>query len=206
MHKRYGFTIVELLIVIVVIGILAGISVIAFTGIQDRARNAQLLSSVDAAEKILRTYNAMYGKYPETIDPTTGQNLWGGTNPYACLGKASDYPATSDFGAGECYISIDGGSEHVYARYQPELEQQLEKVTSGLTVDSKNSTIIVPGAGKAREVIYYGYNDSYYGSVGSIMLIQKGDKACGRGEKYFDPPGSVGAPPEGVTNCTITLE
>lgn len=41
MHKRntvsQGFTIVELLIVVVVIAILAAISVVAFTGIQDRA-------------------------------------------------------------------------------------------------------------------------------------------------------------------------
>ena len=42
MHKRrrlpQGFTIVELLIVVVVIAILAAISVVAYTGIQDRAR------------------------------------------------------------------------------------------------------------------------------------------------------------------------
>lgn len=40
MHKPYGFTIVELLIVIVVVGLLAGISVVAYNGIQGRARYA----------------------------------------------------------------------------------------------------------------------------------------------------------------------
>lgn len=39
--KQRGFTIVELLIVIVVIAILAAISIIAYNGIQSRARDAQ---------------------------------------------------------------------------------------------------------------------------------------------------------------------
>ena len=40
--KRYGFTIVELLIVIVVIGILAAISIIAYNGINTKAAEASL--------------------------------------------------------------------------------------------------------------------------------------------------------------------
>ena len=39
--KQTGFTIVELLIVIVVIGILAAITIVAFNGVQQRARDAQ---------------------------------------------------------------------------------------------------------------------------------------------------------------------
>lgn len=40
-NKQSGFTIVELLIVIVVIAILAAISVVTFTGIQQRGRDTQ---------------------------------------------------------------------------------------------------------------------------------------------------------------------
>ena len=43
---RTGFTIVELLIVIVVIAVLAAISVVAYTGIQDRARQSKVRSDI----------------------------------------------------------------------------------------------------------------------------------------------------------------
>ncbi len=46
-----GFTIVELLIVIVVIGILAAITIVAYNGVQDRARNAALKSEMNQLQK-----------------------------------------------------------------------------------------------------------------------------------------------------------
>lgn len=49
--KKSGFTIVELLIVIVVIAILATISIVAYNGVQDRARTSALTSSLTQAGK-----------------------------------------------------------------------------------------------------------------------------------------------------------
>lgn len=46
-----GFTIVELLIVVIVIAILATISIVLYNGIQERARAAQVASSLRAVEK-----------------------------------------------------------------------------------------------------------------------------------------------------------
>ncbi len=51
--KQTGFTIVELLIVIVVIGILAAISIVAFNGIQERAKVQQANSELNTFLKAI---------------------------------------------------------------------------------------------------------------------------------------------------------
>jgi len=68
-----GFTIVELLIVIVVIGILAAITIVAYSGITARANTTKALANADGVQKMAEAYNADLGYYPRLItDFTTG--------------------------------------------------------------------------------------------------------------------------------------
>jgi len=76
--KQPGFTIVELLIVIVVIGILAAITIVAYNGIQGRARDAQRVSEMNRLKTSLDIYFTLNGQYPtcgSTLCTTTGG--WG---------------------------------------------------------------------------------------------------------------------------------
>lgn len=66
-QKRQGFTIVELLIVIVVIAILATISVVAYNGIQSRARASQQLSVANSYVKAVKLYMADKGSFPLSL-------------------------------------------------------------------------------------------------------------------------------------------
>lgn len=61
---KAGFTIVELLIVIVVIAILAAISIVAYSGIQQRGRDSQRKSDIATIVKSLEMYYIDNGKYP----------------------------------------------------------------------------------------------------------------------------------------------
>ncbi len=63
--QKGGFTIVELLIVIVVIGILAGIVVVSYRGIQEKAKKLQYQSMVRDVQKHVKSFYAINGYYPD---------------------------------------------------------------------------------------------------------------------------------------------
>lgn len=71
-HKHPGFTIVELLIVIVVIAILAAITIVAYNGIQNRANTSSAQSAATLAVKKAELYNSDVGGYPATSSVLTG--------------------------------------------------------------------------------------------------------------------------------------
>lgn len=63
-----GFTIVELLIVIVVIAILATITIVAFNGVQDRAHYSAMQQDFAKLHKALEMYKVDHGEYPDSDD------------------------------------------------------------------------------------------------------------------------------------------
>lgn len=64
LKNKKGFTIVELLIVIVVIGILATLVIVTFTGIQQKGRNSQRQTDINAVDSHVEAYYAQSGNYP----------------------------------------------------------------------------------------------------------------------------------------------
>ena len=64
--KSTGFTIVELLIVVVIIAILAAITIVAYNGIQNRAKTSSAQSAANSAIKKAEAFNA------DDTSPTAG--------------------------------------------------------------------------------------------------------------------------------------
>jgi prepilin-type N-terminal cleavage/methylation domain-containing protein len=98
--KQKGFTIVELLIVIVVIGILVALVVTTFSGIQRRARDTERQTDIKAVHSQLEAYYAQEGHYPVLAD-ITAANLPG-----------LDDEALVDPGGGA--LASGGGSSSAY--------------------------------------------------------------------------------------------
>ncbi|AGL62008.1 exported protein of unknown function [Candidatus Saccharimonas aalborgensis] len=64
MKKSSGFTIVELLIVIVVIAILATITIVVYGSVQNRARSSAGQSQVNHLAKKVESFNTVNNTYP----------------------------------------------------------------------------------------------------------------------------------------------
>lgn len=89
--KQKGFTIVELLIVIVVIAILAAITVVAYNGIQNRAKAVKTQSNAREVANKMSAWQAILGSYPSynqlstnSLSPTWNGSAWvagGGAGP-----------------------------------------------------------------------------------------------------------------------------
>ena len=73
MNKK-GFTIVELLIVIVVIGILAAITIVSFNGVTARARDTQRVQDAENIVKALEIYKVTNGVYPSANSTPNAQS------------------------------------------------------------------------------------------------------------------------------------
>ena len=73
--RNRGFTIVELLIVIVVIAILAAISIVAYNGVQNRANDSALKSDLRNVANQIEAASVDLGAYPYGASQLTPLNL-----------------------------------------------------------------------------------------------------------------------------------
>ncbi|NTW61308.1 prepilin-type N-terminal cleavage/methylation domain-containing protein [Candidatus Saccharibacteria bacterium] len=92
--KLAGFTIIELLVVIVVIGIMAIIVIVSYSGIQNRATISSLKSDLSSASKLLSMDLVMNGAYPASLNDVSN-----GSGVPASPGTVYDnyYPTSTGF-------------------------------------------------------------------------------------------------------------
>lgn len=82
LKKQAGFTIVELLIVVVVIAVLAAISIVAYTGIQNRAHDATVQSELRSIGQSLSVYQFDVGSYPTSTGTLDAVNIRAARSSY----------------------------------------------------------------------------------------------------------------------------
>ena len=75
LSNRKGFTLVELLVVISIIGILSAIAIPKFTDSTKTARGAKIQADLRTMESAFQIYYASAGSYPLAIATLTAANL-----------------------------------------------------------------------------------------------------------------------------------
>jgi len=106
-ESSLGFTIVELLIVIVVIGVLAAITIVAFSGIQNRARASSASSALSQAAKKIAVWRVDSG----TVSPTCAEfNTLLNSSGSSCSFTLSPvaYQYTAGTSGAYCITATDG--------------------------------------------------------------------------------------------------
>ncbi len=67
LKKKDGFTLVELMVVVVIIGILAAIAVPQFTGMKEKAENAAEEANLRIIDSAIEMYYAENGDWPNDL-------------------------------------------------------------------------------------------------------------------------------------------
>jgi general secretion pathway protein G len=90
-HKeaQLGFTLLELLLAVGLIGVLAAIAIPSYGSYMERARTVQVILDMGAISHMIATYEAESGMLPNTLEDIgwTKPDLWG--NPYYYLNMNS---------------------------------------------------------------------------------------------------------------------
>lgn len=111
-RRQQGFTIVELAIVMVIVGALAGLAVPAYLGYLDKARLTRCIAEIRYIARAVDSYHTAYDVYPNTLAEAGAGDMvdpWG--NAYAYLNIAALTLPGSGSGAGSGGTSPTGGTD-----------------------------------------------------------------------------------------------
>jgi general secretion pathway protein G len=92
-----GFTLVELLVVVVILGVLAAVVVFAVGGATDRAKDSACAAERSSLETAIEAYRASSTEYPASFDDLTeGENRFLRSDPtlYRLSGTEGDIELT----------------------------------------------------------------------------------------------------------------
>lgn len=151
-----GFTIVELLIVVVVIAILATISVVAYTGIQNRARSSAASAAVGQITRKIDLYRVENSEsYPDSLSALGISNTANETYQYVVNNSTSPkvWCAAVTVGEKTYYASsnqktpaegscLGGGGGNI----SPSLTYWMQSGAGGATYDSGSGELVLSKA------------------------------------------------------------
>lgn len=149
-NTNYGFTIIELLIVVVVIAILASVALVSYGGVQQRATTGAVQTDLRNLGQAMEMYRVEHGRYPTVFTPlsTTPQ-----TEVEQILRQSGLYSATranqADWNNGifpakrfVFCLPSDGSSRYAIVSDRPLLSNSLADDTGKTTAYVDHSGVV----------------------------------------------------------------
>lgn len=181
-----GFTIIELLIVVVVIAILAAITLVTYNGITQRAYNSQIVSGVKTYYQVILAYYSENNSYPQTTGEQQGNAIG-----MSCLGVGYQNQYCGKVTNTDVYED-------------PVFNQQLSAYIKGNGTPISNVLVPVPGESYIGAVYGIDSVDTQYSPTGYGRVIEYAlhgqNQSCGIPEAYVYSSSSSG------TGCEILLQ
>lgn len=174
--RLFGFTIVELLIVIAVISILAAITIISYGAVRQRAENAKTLAAIDQYAKALQVYKASTGDYP----------LTGAGFLYGCVAESGLCAMVGGTGGADC---ANLGASGISAPLNAAIKTVIPTIPAVSDQTMQCEGKIVRGALYVVYGNYFGPDDRN----GYLLYFLKGDQPCvsPAGSKLVTPNGRI---------------
>lgn len=175
-----GFTIVELLIVIVVIAILASVTVASFNGVSTRAKASVAKSDLVTLAKQMEFFKAERGVYPSTLE--TPRNDLAEVLKKAKLYEATRLPSQEDWSAGKrppkrfVFCTPDGDeSRYAIVVDIPVLQNTFD--------DVGKITYFIDESGRVQEMTF---TEAVSGSIaGSLCVTATSSSAASWNGSYY---------------------
>lgn len=184
--RNKGFTIVEVLIVIVVISILVGIIFVSYNNVKKTTYNSQIISGVQSYYEAIKAYKLSKGVYPQTQPEVNGDHL-----AMTCLGRGYKDQACG---------SVTNVNIYEDALFNTQMLGFLKTVTNPVS----NATVPVPGEtyiGAVYGIDTVALTTSNTGYARVLEYALYGDSVdCGIAEAYEYSSSST------ATACEIFLE
>lgn len=115
-QNKKGFTLVELIVVISIIGILAGIAIPRFMEATKSARGAKIIADMRTIESATNVYYAKYGKYPASQSTDGFANIVNsGTWPTPPIGSFTIVHTIGGTADGPTVGTCDDSTTYTYA-------------------------------------------------------------------------------------------
>lgn len=148
-----GFTMIELLVVVVIIGILAAVAIPNYAGAQDKSRNANVQNNLRIVQQAIEVWGSdINNHYPATLRTSVdGHAFIGGSEDYLPNDTYPPTPWGTQQAVNTSLACDDTPNDHVYAN---ELGNRLDPVSTasyGAIAYSNTSTegqYLIGGTGK----------------------------------------------------------